>query len=88
MPYITEPKRLQFKPIVKSFEQNVNKSATAGDLNYLVTKLILRYLEVHELSYATINDIRGSLENAASEFYRRIAAPYEDVKIKQNGDVF
>jgi hypothetical protein len=29
----------------------------------------------------------GVLENIKQEFYRRAAAPYEDRKINQNGDV-
>ena len=39
-------------------------------------------------SYATINDIIGALEGAKMEFYRRVVAPYEDEKIKENGDVY
>lgn len=34
-----------------------------------------------------INDCIGACEGAKLEFYRRVASPYEDVKIKQNGDV-
>jgi hypothetical protein len=40
------------------------------------------------LSYQTINDIVGALEGAKLEFYRRVAVPYEDKKIIENGDVF
>jgi len=61
---------------------------TPGELNYLVTTLALRYLEQHGTSYATINDIVGAFECAKSEFYRRVAAPYEEKKIAENGDVY
>jgi len=30
----------------------------------------------------------GSVEAAKLEIYRRLIAPYEDTKIKENGDVF
>ena len=30
----------------------------------------------------------GALECAKLELYRRVAAPYEDVKIMENGDVY
>jgi len=39
-------------------------------------------------SYQTINDIIGALEGAKMEFYRRVVVPYEDKKIKDNGDVY
>jgi hypothetical protein len=30
----------------------------------------------------------GVIENVKTEFYRRVAVPYEDKKIADNGDVF
>lgn len=59
-----------------------------GELNYKITLLLIDYLNTHDLKYQTINDIMGALEGAKAEFYRRIAAPYEDKKIKENGDVY
>jgi len=61
---------------------------TPGELNYLVTTLAQRYLARHGTSYATINAIVGALECAKQEFYRRVAAPYEEKKIAENGDVY
>jgi hypothetical protein len=58
-----------------------------GELNYLITKLGLTYLRKHGTSYNTISDVVKAMECAKLEFYRRVAAPYEDEKIKQNGDV-
>jgi hypothetical protein len=60
---------------------------TAGELNYVITKTILAYIGDNP-SYQRINDVIGALEGAKLEFYRRFAAPYEDEKIKQNGDVY
>ena len=59
-----------------------------GELNYLITELVYAYFNMHGGRYAQINDVLGALEGAKLEFYRRIAAPYEDAKIIQNGDVF
>ena len=61
---------------------------TPGELNYLVTTLAQRYLETHGTSYATINAIVGALECSKAEFYRRVAVPYEEKKIAENGDVY
>lgn len=60
----------------------------AGELNYLITKMCIHYIKNNEARYQSINDVIGALEGAKLEFYRRYAAPYEDEKIKQNGDVY
>lgn len=80
MPYIDEKAR-------KSLDEGFTP-INSGDLNYLVTKMITRYIASHQLNYALINDIVGALEGAKLEFYRRIVVPYEDRKIKINGDVY
>ena len=61
---------------------------TPGELNYILTLFIREYWLQGPQSYATINDIVGVLESAKAEFQRRIVAPYEDRKIKENGDVY
>jgi len=61
---------------------------TPGELNYVITMCINRYIGEHGLRYDIINDVVGALESAKLEFYRRIAAPYEDIKIIENGDVY
>ena len=59
-----------------------------GELNYLITSTVLNYLfEVGE-SYRTYNDILGVLEAVKFEIYRRKIANYEDIKCKENGDIF
>lgn len=61
---------------------------TPGELNFYFTDLITNYLSSNGKSYQSINDIIGALEGAKQEFYRRIVVPYEDQKIKENGDVY
>lgn len=61
---------------------------TPGELNYDITNSIIKYYHDKELNYQTINDILGALEGAKLEFYRRVVVPYEDKKIKENGDVY
>jgi hypothetical protein len=55
-----------------------------GEMNYVITK-ILR--EVYPLRYFHINRAVGVLECVKLEYYRRIAAPYEDKKIQESGDI-
>lgn len=82
MPYIDEKRKAELKSL-GAFD-----ARSSGELNYLVTELIKEYITIRGLRYATINDVVGALEGAKMEFYRRIAAPYEDLKIQQNGDVY
>jgi hypothetical protein len=61
---------------------------TPGELNYMISCLAEYYCRVKGDSYQTFNDILGAFDGASREFYRRVVAPYEDKKIKENGDVF
>lgn len=63
----------------------------AGELNYVITRTILEYVAKHgegKLNYGLLNECVGVLECAKLELYRRMVAPYEDTKIKENGDVY
>ena len=55
-----------------------------GELNYVVTKTLK---EIYIKRYFHLNRAIGVLESIKQEFYRRVVAPYEDVKINESGDV-
>lgn len=61
---------------------------TAGNLNYLITQLLIRYWRNSSQNYQAINDISGAATEALAEFRRRIIVPYELEKLQQNGDVY
>lgn len=64
---------------------------TAGELNFAITLLVKEFLAGQPKegkSYEALNAAMGALECCKLELYRRIVAPYEDVKIKENGDVY
>lgn len=88
MPYIDVKKRCALDQITSEINA-LDKFglSCAGDLNYLFTFLANTYLNKHGVSYQKINDVIGALEGAKLELYRRTAAPYEDIKLIQNGDV-
>ena len=79
MPYIEENNREALES-----ETPLNP----GELNYKITKICIDYLNAEGKCYKTINDIIGALECAKLEFYRRVAVPYEQTKIEENGDVY
>ena len=85
MPYINQQQRQQLDHIVGADPQT---ELDAGSLNYLITNLLLLYIDQHGTNYRTINETIGVLECAKLELYRRLAAPYEDAKIATNGDVY
>lgn len=81
MPYINARRR-------EDFDDNPREPIEeAGELNYLVTELIKRYLGDRP-NYQRYNDVLGALEGAKLELYRRRIARYEDAKIIENGDVY
>lgn len=79
MPYIKQEARL---------ELSQRDARNPGELNYLISGLCWDYILNNGRNYQHINDVLGALEGAKLEFYRRIAAPYEDTKIEENGDIF
>jgi hypothetical protein len=64
------------------------RAQNVGELNFQISRLLDDYVQRKGLSYETLNAVRGVLGCATDEFYRRVAAPYEDRKIKENGDVY
>ena len=80
MPYIKEENRVKFK---ENIDGIFGKCKSAGDLNYVFTKIAHGYLKDKGLCYQNINDIVGALEGAKLELYRRVASFYEDEKISK-----
>lgn len=68
----------------------------AGVLNYCITRLLHGLAGPYDVeckttspiwNYDRINKAQGVLSCVSQEFYRRVAAPYEDQKIQTAGDV-
>jgi hypothetical protein len=78
-------------PYIKNMRRELidagDRPESAGELNYKLTKILLDYLGP-DFNYQRINDAVGALECCKMELYRRLVAPYEDVKIASNGDVY
>lgn len=88
MPYIKQEDRQEIKNLLG---HTPGKAAyyckTVGELNYVITKLCLTYLDVRGKSYQTYNNIIGALECAKLELYRKQISDYEEIKINENGDL-
>jgi len=80
MPYIKKSDR--------EYLDNGGKPNDIGELNYVITKTILDYLNDNSVSYPIMNEIMGVLECTKQEFYKRVVSPYENREIMINGDVY
>lgn len=85
MPYITKERR---DAIVDRFAVNSAEIKTVGELNYAISYLADRYIKRNGLGYQTIAEVRAAMHDAAAEFYRIVAVPYENMKIALNGPVY
>ena len=84
MPYIDKEGRRLIDPMLKDVKV---EDMGAGELNYTITSLCHRWILRKGLRYVNLAVVFGVLITALLELYRRIAAPYEDIKIEENGPV-
>ena len=92
MPYISQTNRAEITPelqnLINWFCEADSIPENVGELNFAISTLLNAMIEKHGISYSNINALIGSLDCIKLELYRRIAVPYEDLKIIQNGDVY
>jgi len=97
MPYIAPELRRDFDPLIDALAERLASQAEAagheaaftGLLNYACTRLALAVVRRRfgRLRYWLIAALTGVFHNLASEFYRRLASPYEDRQMMLSGDV-
>ncbi len=87
MPYIKVENRSKYEKVLENLVKilkTLPPEEIDGELNYVVTKILK---EIYPLRYFHINKAIGLLECIKLEYYRRVAAPYENQKMKEAGDV-
>ncbi|SNS80066.1 hypothetical protein SAMN05421640_1285 [Ekhidna lutea] len=82
MPYIKQEDRPKLDQLVEQMKEA--GIAANGDLNYLLYAFCKRHVSP---SYNNYKNFIGELNQCATEIERRILAPYEDEKMRENGDV-
>jgi hypothetical protein len=88
MPYISKEDRIPLDPIVDIATRVLERKPldeSLGDLNYVFSRILAG--AIGKTSYRKIAMATGVLENVKQELYRRLATPYEEEKIAQNGDI-
>ena len=94
MPYIKKEQREELEPELGALIQKImsmpefHSNGRAGILNYAITDILDScFGPLSDAKYKDYNEAIGMLECCKLEFYRKAAAPYEDMKEKQNGKV-
>jgi len=96
MPYIDEEERKELDQSIKIMVESILDNKTSlnnpqdfsnflGRINYCFSRIIMGVMR--NISYKNIAMATGVLENIKQELYRRIAAPYEELRIRENGDI-
>ena len=96
MPYIPEEEREELDEAVEIMAKAIKDFQTAlvnphnfahflGRINYCFSRVLS--IVMGDISYSKIAMATGVLENIKQEFYRRIAEPYENNKVIENGDI-
>lgn len=92
MPYIKAEDRPIFEADLERLAATIDVAAINGGnidhgkLNYVLSSLIDRLH--YKASYENLSKVKAALNDAAAEFQRRRIDPYEDGKIRANGDVY
>jgi hypothetical protein len=87
MPYIKPEDRPKYDKVLTEIIEMLKAQPVErvdGELNYCVTRILKG---VYPPKYFNYNRAVGVLECIKLEFYRRMVGPYEDIKIKESGDV-
>ena len=82
MPYIKQDRRDVLDQIVDAMD--VANVKADGDLNYILFAFCKRYVSP---SYNNYKNFCGEIYQCATEIERKLLGPYEDEKIRNNGDV-
>ncbi len=80
MPYIKQEDRAALESPL------YHTDLTAGELTYVLYRLAKGYACFHP-SYFGLATVIGCFICAVLEFYRRVVAPYENIKATENGDI-
>ena len=90
MPYIKQLDRAALKPYLDYLLLYLIEKGgfKPGWINYIITNILLYWWKSSPQNYETLNAIQGCLDCIGKEFYRRVAVPYEQKKLEENGDVY
>ena len=84
MPYTKKEDRTM-RDLIATLKHHIK---VKGDLNYVICELVGQLcLRDGGLSYTSTSNWIDAVDGAERELTRRLLGPYEDLKIRENGDV-
>ena len=87
MPYIKQDERKHLDDKINDIIlliKDLPVELQDGSLNYVFTRIIKN---IYPVKYYHLNRALGVLSAVSLELYRVVIGPYEDTKIKENGEV-
>ena len=84
MPYIKVENRRIFDESINVLSNFITHK---GDLNYIICELVGQLILSTKISYTQMSEWIDAVDGAENELRRRLLDPYENIKIKENGDV-
>jgi hypothetical protein len=88
MPYLDREHKENKEHLKRALMYLGSDLETKAELNWAICTVVLGFLRSKTKNYQTLSDAVGALYDASHEVRRRILDPYEDGKIKENGDIF
>lgn len=88
MPYIKRSDRAKYQNVINELAGLIpsDPMERPGHMNYVVS-LLIEKVYGPKLRYSQHNEVVGVLHCIVDEFYRRKTVPYEEEKIKSEGDL-
>jgi hypothetical protein len=86
MPYIDKVSR-DFYTSVNKFIDEMLYINSKGDLEYLIFKLMRKYMLTRDYNYSNLHDCVYSAQHCSDEFRRRYLDKREDEAMLMNGDI-
>ena len=87
----------QFRPLISKFDYGLlfdthletcaSQILNEGDLDYCIHKLASLLVDRIGENYQNLSMCSSAMEHAKLEWYRKRVAPYEELKITENGDI-
>lgn len=87
MPYVERTKRPSLDEAIEPMLKKIALGRSKGEINYVITRMVLAWLRQKGQSYDAISDVKAVLDDVRSEFHDKVMRPYEDRKKAENGDV-
>jgi len=89
MPYIKQELRHKLENSIISTARSLsNLEWKKGNVNFAISTILKLWIQEKGISYDILSDITGVLNDVKTEFERKVVAPYEDNKEKENGEIY